>query len=131
MPDSNTSHSTGSSDPAKRVMRISRFMICVTRARVTWPTRANSARSFTPPRFSRSSKWIASAIGELVLVLGQEAELLPDRSVRAELLRAIRERGVRVTVLVPGEHADHLLTRRSSRRLYGELLQGRVEIHEY
>jgi cardiolipin synthase len=56
---------------------------------------------------------------------------LPDRSARAELLKAVRERGVRVRVLVPGEHADHLLTRRSSRRLYGELLQGGVEIHEY
>jgi cardiolipin synthase len=56
---------------------------------------------------------------------------LPDRSVRAELKRAIRERGVRVSVLVPGDHADHLLTRRSSRRLYGDLLKGGVEIHEY
>lgn len=56
---------------------------------------------------------------------------LPDRSARAELLKAVRERGVRVRVLVPGEHADHLLTRRSSRRLYGELLQGGVEIYEY
>jgi cardiolipin synthase len=56
---------------------------------------------------------------------------LPDRSVRAELLRAVRERGVRVTVLVPGDHADHLLTRRSSRRLYGELLKGGVQVHEY
>jgi cardiolipin synthase len=56
---------------------------------------------------------------------------LPDRSVRAELLKAVRERGVKVRVLVPGEHADHLLTRRSSRRLYGELLLGGVEIYEY
>jgi cardiolipin synthase A/B len=56
---------------------------------------------------------------------------LPDHSVRAELLRAIRERGVRVTILVPGEHADHLLTRRSSRALYGDLLSGGAEIHEY
>jgi len=32
---------------------------------------------------------------------------------------------------VPGTHSDHLLTRRSSRRLYGELLQHGAQIYEY
>ena len=56
---------------------------------------------------------------------------LPDRHARAELVKAIRERGVRVRIIVPGKHSDHLLTRRSSRRLYGELLKAGASIHEY
>ncbi len=56
---------------------------------------------------------------------------LPDHSVRAELCRAIQERGVEVSVIAPGKHADHLLTRRSSRRLYGELLKAGAKIYEY
>jgi cardiolipin synthase len=55
---------------------------------------------------------------------------LPDRYARAELIRA-RERGVEVTVIVPGKHADHLLTRRSSRRLFGKLLRAGAKIYEY
>jgi cardiolipin synthase len=55
---------------------------------------------------------------------------LPDRSVRRELVRAV-ERGVAVKVVVPGDHSDHLMTRRASRRRFGELLQGGCEIHEY
>jgi cardiolipin synthase len=55
---------------------------------------------------------------------------LPDRYARAELIRA-RERGVEVTVIVPGKHSDHLLTRRSSRRLFGKLLRAGATIHEY
>lgn len=55
---------------------------------------------------------------------------LPDRSVRQELMRAM-ERGVEVKIIVPGKHSDHLLTRRSSRRLYGELLKHGAQIYEY
>jgi cardiolipin synthase A/B len=56
---------------------------------------------------------------------------LPDRSACAEMVRAIRERGVAVTILTPGQHSDHLLTRRSSRRLYGPLLKAGARIFEY
>ncbi|HSU66097.1 MAG TPA: phospholipase D-like domain-containing protein, partial [Tepidisphaeraceae bacterium] len=56
---------------------------------------------------------------------------LPDRSTLREIGRAVRERGVKVTVLTPGKHADHLFTRASSRRLYGKLLKAGVEIYEY
>src|SRR5262245_23317907 len=56
---------------------------------------------------------------------------LPDRSARAEMLRAMRERAVRLRVLTPGKRSDQLLTRRSSRRLYGELLEGGARIYEY
>src|SRR5207249_1961372 len=55
---------------------------------------------------------------------------LPDRSIRRELACAV-SRGVKVQVVTPGDHADHLLTRRASRRRYGELLSAGVEIHEY
>ena len=56
---------------------------------------------------------------------------LPDRSARQEMVRAIRERGVEVKIITPGKQNDHLLTRRSSRRLYGELLKAGAEIYEY
>jgi cardiolipin synthase len=41
------------------------------------------------------------------------------------------KRGVAVKIITPGDHADHLLTRRSSRRRYGDLLRAGAEIHEY
>jgi cardiolipin synthase len=56
---------------------------------------------------------------------------LPDKSARAEMIRAIRERNVEVKIIVPGEHSDHLLTRRSSRRLFGDLLKAGAQIYEY
>jgi phosphatidylserine/phosphatidylglycerophosphate/cardiolipin synthase-like enzyme len=46
------------------------------------------------------------------------------------LIAAIRKRGVEVIVLLPGQHTDHLLTRRSSRRIYGELLKSGARIYE-
>jgi cardiolipin synthase A/B len=56
---------------------------------------------------------------------------LPDRSARQELVQAIRDRGVEVRILTPGRHTDQLLTRRSSRRLYGPLLEAGARIFEY
>ena len=56
---------------------------------------------------------------------------LPDKGVQRELIRAMRDRGVEVKIVVPGRHSDHLLTRRSSRRLYGELLRHGAQIYEY
>ena len=56
---------------------------------------------------------------------------LPDHSARREMIRAIKERGVRVRIIVPGRHSDHLLTRRAGRRRYGDLLEAGAEIHEY
>jgi cardiolipin synthase A/B len=56
---------------------------------------------------------------------------LPDRSARAEMVRAIRERNVEIKIIVPGKHSDHLLTRRSSRRLFGDLLKAGAKIYEY
>jgi cardiolipin synthase len=56
---------------------------------------------------------------------------LPDDSIRDELSRAIRERGVQVQIITPGPGTDHLLTRRSSRRLFGPLLRAGAHIYEY
>jgi cardiolipin synthase len=56
---------------------------------------------------------------------------LPDRSARAEMVRAVRERNVELKIIVPGKHSDHLLTRRSSRRLFGDLLKAGARIYEY
>lgn len=55
---------------------------------------------------------------------------LPDRSARRELICAAA-RNVRVRVIVPGKHNNHPVTRLASRRQYGELLEGGVEIFEY
>jgi len=55
---------------------------------------------------------------------------LPDSGMRRVLVQALR-RGVEVDILVPGKHSDHLLTRRSSRRLYGPLLENGARIYEY
>lgn len=56
---------------------------------------------------------------------------LPDRSARKEMVRAVRERGVEVKLIVPGKHSDHMLTRSSSRRLFGDLLKAGARIYEY
>ena len=56
---------------------------------------------------------------------------VPDRSTLAEIVKASAERRVKVVVLTPGKHANHLVTRVSSRRRYGELLKAGAEIWEY
>jgi len=56
---------------------------------------------------------------------------LPDKSAREEIQRAIQQRGVEVKIITPGRHSDHTLTRRSSRQLYGDLLQAGARIYEY
>jgi cardiolipin synthase len=56
---------------------------------------------------------------------------LPDKNLRRELVRAVRERGVEVSIVVPGSKSDHFLTRRSSRALFGDLLRSGVRIFEY
>jgi cardiolipin synthase A/B len=56
---------------------------------------------------------------------------LPDETMRGEILRAVRERGVEVKIITPGKQSDHRVTRSSSRRLYGDLLRGGASIYEY
>ena len=55
---------------------------------------------------------------------------LPDPSIGDEIGRAVR-RGVEVRILTPGRHNDHMLTRSSSQRAYGRLLQMGARIFEY
>lgn len=55
---------------------------------------------------------------------------LPDRALRRALVRTAR-RGVRVRVAVPGALTDQRLVRLASRRMYRELLEGGVRLHEY
>jgi cardiolipin synthase len=55
---------------------------------------------------------------------------LPDDSLKQALIEA-HKRGVHVRILVPGSKSDHLMTRASSRRTYGDLLQAGIDIFEY
>jgi cardiolipin synthase len=55
---------------------------------------------------------------------------VPDGSTRRELVRAV-QRGVRVRIVTPGKLNNHGMTRRLSRRTYGDLLKAGVEISEY
>jgi cardiolipin synthase len=56
---------------------------------------------------------------------------LPDRSARQAILRAVKQDGVEVKILTPGSKSDHMLTRSSSRRLYGKLLKAGAQVYEY
>ena len=56
---------------------------------------------------------------------------LPDVSARRELIRAIRDRNVRIRILTPGKASDHAFTRSSSRMLLGDLLSAGIRIFEY
>jgi cardiolipin synthase len=103
------------------------------------PTSAGAATTagfvvISAPSAGRSSRarilfqtLLASATQSILI---NSPYFMPDRSARAELARAAG-RGVDVKIITPGEHADHLLTRRSSRRRYGELLKAGAAIHEY
>jgi cardiolipin synthase len=70
---------------------------------------------------------VASALKSIYL---STPYFLPDADLRRELKEA-KKRGVDIKIVAPGKHNDHVLTRSSSRRLYGELLQEGIEIYEY
>ncbi|MFD0738353.1 phosphatidylserine/phosphatidylglycerophosphate/cardiolipin synthase family protein [Lysobacter koreensis] len=55
---------------------------------------------------------------------------VPDTLITKALLAA-RQRGVRIRIVVPGEHIDSATVRIASKREWGELLLGGVEIYEY
>ncbi len=56
---------------------------------------------------------------------------VPDRSARRALIRAMRERNVRVRILVAGPHSDHQATRRVARVLAAKLVDAGAEVYEY
>jgi cardiolipin synthase len=55
---------------------------------------------------------------------------LPDRALRGALV-TMAERGVKVTVIVPGAHTDQQWVRLASRRMWGQLLRAGIRIFEY
>src|SRR5918993_1966614 len=55
---------------------------------------------------------------------------LPDAALRRALVQIAR-RGVAVDVIVPGPHTDQRWVRLASRRMWGQLLEAGVRIHEY
>lgn len=58
------------------------------------------------------------------------AYFIPEEAAIAQLATAAK-RGVRVRIIVPGEHIDWNVVRRASRHRWGALLDAGVEIHEY
>ncbi len=60
----------------------------------------------------------------------QASYFVPDELIHKALIAA-RERGVKVRILVPGEHIDSDTVRLASKAEWGPLLQAGVEIHEY
>lgn len=60
----------------------------------------------------------------------EAAYFVPDELIIKSLQEA-RKRGVRVRVLVPGEHIDSDTVRLASKASWGPLLEQGVEIHEY
>jgi cardiolipin synthase A/B len=63
-------------------------------------------------------------------VLIQNAYFVPDRDTISALSAAAR-RGVRVQIILPGEHIDQQKVRRASRKRWQPLLEAGVGIYEY
>jgi cardiolipin synthase A/B len=55
---------------------------------------------------------------------------LPDRAFR-RALAGMAQRGVQISVIVPGRHTDQKWVRLASRRMWGELLAAGIRIFEY
>jgi cardiolipin synthase len=55
---------------------------------------------------------------------------LPDRAFR-RALAGMAQRGVKLTVIVPGGHTDQRWVRLASRRMWGQLLEAGIRIFEY
>ncbi len=60
----------------------------------------------------------------------QASYFVPDELIHKALIAA-RQRGVRIRILVPGQHIDSDTVRLASKAEWGPLLQAGVEIHEY
>jgi cardiolipin synthase A/B len=58
------------------------------------------------------------------------AYFIPDRLMTEELVK-VRQRGVRIRVLVPDKHTDSQVVRIVARREWGPLLESGVEIYEF
>ncbi|MBK6867213.1 MAG: cardiolipin synthase B [Burkholderiales bacterium] len=60
----------------------------------------------------------------------QASYFVPDELIHKALIAA-RQRGVKIRILVPGEHIDSDTVRLASKAEWGPLLQAGIEIHEY
>lgn len=56
---------------------------------------------------------------------------VPDRGARGALRRALRERRVRVRIIMAGKHCDHSATRRLGRVFAAQLIKAGAEVYEY
>jgi cardiolipin synthase len=88
-------------------------------------------------RSSPSDRATASRVTFQLLMEGADHHVyistpyfLPDRALR-RALTGIAQRGVQVTVIVPGWRTDQRWVRLASRRMWGGLLRTGVRIHEY
>jgi cardiolipin synthase len=88
-------------------------------------------------RSSPADRATASRVTFQLLMEGADQEVristpyfLPDRALR-RALKDIAQRGVSVSVIVPGRNTDQRWVRLASRRMWGELLQAGVRIYEY
>jgi cardiolipin synthase len=88
-------------------------------------------------RSSPADRATASRVAFQLLMEGADHEVristpyfLPDRALR-RALKDIAQRGVTVSVIVPGRGTDQRWVRLASRRMWGQLLQAGVRIHEY
>jgi cardiolipin synthase len=98
--------------------------------------RAGDATAFVI-RSSPSDRATASRVTFQLLMEGADQEVristpyfLPDRALR-RALKDIAQRGVAVSVIVPGRRTDQRWVRLASRRMWGELLRAGVRIYEY
>jgi cardiolipin synthase len=105
------------------------FPVCVARGQATALVVASSPTTGLSTRARLLFQTLLASARRSIAIA--TPYFVPDRSVRHEIARAIGERGVAVRIMTPGRHSDQLLTRRSSRRLYGELLQAGARIFEY
>ena len=86
---------------------------------------------------SPSDRATASRVAFQLLMEGADHHIriqtpyfLPDRALRRALVR-IAKRGVAIDVIVPGRITDQRWVRYASRRMWGQLLEAGVRIHEY
>lgn len=87
-----------------------------------------------------SSPWNGQCNAEVLLqavvasarktLLIEHAYFLPDSALTDQLCQAA-QRGVKVQVLMPGDHIDQKAVRRASRKKWGRLLAAGVELYEY
>ena len=98
------------------------------------PTGAYTAQAFkSSPRqgdIDMHLMYLLAIAGAQKRLRIENAYFLPDDKTRAELMAAAH-RGVKVEIVVPGEHIDQTLVRISSRRHWRPMLQAGIKIYEY